>query len=116
MRGSFQESEQQSSLRSTLPKSCAVVRFLWAKDIHKEIFPVYGWKCLSRKAFHNWDETFSQGYSKVADNARPGRDVETATEASVQLGGRVEFYAAGFDALGKQCDTCINVGGGYAEK
>jgi hypothetical protein len=31
--------------------------FLWAeglnaKDIHKEMFPVYGWECLSRKAVH----------------------------------------------------------------
>jgi hypothetical protein len=37
------------------------VRFLWAKgrnpkDIHKEIFPVYGGKCLSLKAVHNWVE------------------------------------------------------------
>jgi hypothetical protein len=37
-----------------------VVRFflcakgLDAKDIHKEVFPVYGGKCLSRKAVHNW--------------------------------------------------------------
>jgi hypothetical protein len=35
------------------------VRFLWAKgldakDIHKELFPVYGGKCLSREAVHNW--------------------------------------------------------------
>jgi hypothetical protein len=34
------------------------VRFLWAKglnakDIHKEIFSVYGGKCLWRKTFHN---------------------------------------------------------------
>jgi hypothetical protein len=33
--------------------------FLWAKrlnvkDIHKEIFPVYDGKCMSRKAFHSW--------------------------------------------------------------
>jgi hypothetical protein len=38
-----------------------VVRFLWpkelsAKDIHKEIIPVYCGKCLSRKAVHNWVE------------------------------------------------------------
>jgi hypothetical protein len=43
--------EEQSSL----------MRFLWAKernakDIHKKIFPVYGAKCLSRKAVHNWVE------------------------------------------------------------
>jgi hypothetical protein len=33
--------------------------FLWAKglnakDINKEMFPVYGGKCLSLKAVHNW--------------------------------------------------------------
>jgi hypothetical protein len=33
--------------------------FLWAKKldakgIHKEMFPVYGGKCLSSKAVHNW--------------------------------------------------------------
>jgi hypothetical protein len=55
-----------------------------AKDIHKEMFPVYGEKCLSRKAVHNWVENFSQGRSKVADDARPGRPVEIATEAIVQ--------------------------------
>jgi histone-lysine N-methyltransferase SETMAR len=27
-----------------------------------------------------------------------------------------DFYTAGFDALVKQCDKCINVGGGYVEK
>jgi hypothetical protein len=36
----------------------SVVRLLWAKglnawDIHKEMFPVYGGKCLSRKAVHS---------------------------------------------------------------
>jgi hypothetical protein len=33
--------------------------FLWgkglsAKDIRKDMFPVYGGKCLSRKAVHSW--------------------------------------------------------------
>jgi hypothetical protein len=49
------------------------MRVLWsgglsAKDIHKEMFPVYDGKCLSRKAVHNWVEKFSQGRSKVAGN------------------------------------------------
>jgi hypothetical protein len=50
-----------------LPKSSVLLCvFLWteglnAKNIHKEIFPVYGGKCLSRKAVHNWVEKFSQG-------------------------------------------------------
>jgi hypothetical protein len=42
-------------------KQRSVVRFsagkgLNAKDIHKEMFPVYGGKCLSRKAVHSWGE------------------------------------------------------------
>jgi transposase len=67
----------------------SVVRFLWAKglevnDIDKEIFLVYGRKCLSRKAVHNWVDKFSHGHLKVADDARPGRPVEIATEATLQ--------------------------------
>jgi hypothetical protein len=65
------------------------VRFLWArehnaKDILKEMFPVCGGKCLSRKAVRSWDQIYSQGHSKVLDDARPGRPVEIATEATVQ--------------------------------
>jgi hypothetical protein len=63
-------------------RSC--VRFLWAKglnatDINEEMFPVYDMKCLSRIAVHNWVEKFSDGRSKVADNARPGAEVAEAT-------------------------------------
>jgi hypothetical protein len=41
-----------------------VVGFLWAKglnakDINKEMFHVYGGKCLWHKAVHNWVEKFS---------------------------------------------------------
>jgi hypothetical protein len=43
----------------TAEEQISIVYFLWAKgfnakDIYKEIFPVYGRKCLSRKAVHNW--------------------------------------------------------------
>jgi transposase len=55
-----------------------------AKNINKDMFPVYGGKTLSRKAVYNWVEKISQGRSKVADDARQGRPVETATEATVQ--------------------------------
>jgi hypothetical protein len=41
---------------------------LTAKVIHKEIFPAYVGKCLSRKAAHNLAEKSSQGRSKIADN------------------------------------------------
>jgi transposase len=64
-----------------------VSSFLWEKGIntngiHKEMFPVYSAKCLSRKTVHNWVEKFSQGRSKVAvDDRRPVRIV---TESTVQ--------------------------------
>jgi hypothetical protein len=50
--------------------------FLWAngldaKDIHTEMFPVYGGKCMSHKAVHNLVEIFSQVCSKVAVDAQP---------------------------------------------
>jgi hypothetical protein len=69
--------------------------FLWSeelstKDINKEMYPVYGGKCLSRKAVHNFVEKFSQARSKVADDARPDRPVEIATEAAAVASGRVD--------------------------
>jgi hypothetical protein len=55
----------------TTEEQRSVVRFffLWAKglnakDIHKEVFPIYGGKFLSRKAFHKWVEKSSQGLSE----------------------------------------------------
>jgi transposase len=49
----------------------------------EEVFPAYGGKCFSLNAVYNWVEKFSQGRSKVADDARSGRPVEIATEATV---------------------------------
>jgi hypothetical protein len=62
----------------TTQEQRSVVSFLWAKgpsakNIHNEMCPVYGGKCLSCKAVHNWVEKFSQGRLKVADDAQPGR-------------------------------------------
>jgi hypothetical protein len=59
--------------------------FLWtkelsAKDIHKETFPVYGGKCLSRKAVHSWVEKFSQGRLKVA-----GAEVAETTVQNISM-------------------------------
>jgi hypothetical protein len=65
-----------------------------AKDIHTQIFPVYSKKCLSRTAVHNWIEKFSQGRSKIADDARPGEEVAETTVNSL--------YVAGFEALVKR--------------
>jgi hypothetical protein len=59
-RGWFQKSKWRPCLRSVLPtNSILLCVFLWTKglntkDTHKEMFPVYGGKCLSRKAVRNW--------------------------------------------------------------
>ncbi|BFZ08992.1 hypothetical protein BsWGS_12031 [Bradybaena similaris] len=73
----------------TTEQQCAVVHFwgakvLPAKDIHKEMFPIYADKCLSRKVVHSWVEKFSQGRSKIVDEIQSGHPVETAAEASMQ--------------------------------
>jgi hypothetical protein len=71
-------------LESFTEEQRSVLLFLWAKglnakDIHKEKFYVYGGKYLSRKAAHNWVEIFSEGRSKVTDDARPGAEVAETT-------------------------------------
>jgi hypothetical protein len=76
----------------------SVVRFLrakalGAKDIHKEMFLVYGVKCLSRKAVHSSVEKLSRGRSKVADDARPGAGMAETTIKS--------FLCCGFRCTGK---------------
>jgi hypothetical protein len=81
---------------------------LIAKDIHKSMFPVYGGKCLSRKAFHNWVE--KRGKYFVDDE-------EVETEVRKWLRQHSErFYDVGFDALVKRWSKCANVGGRYVEE
>jgi hypothetical protein len=43
------------------------------------MFPVYGAKCVSRKAVHNWVEQFSQGRLKDEDDARRSAKVTETT-------------------------------------
>ena len=66
-----------------------VVRFLWAKDmaakdIHKEMLPMYGEHCLSRQAVHNWVQKFSEGRTSIEEEHRVGRPVEIAMPATLQ--------------------------------
>jgi hypothetical protein len=49
------------------------------------MFPVNCGKCLSHKAVYNWVDKFSQGRSKVAENARPSIPVEFLTEADRRI-------------------------------
>jgi hypothetical protein len=67
----------------TTEEQSSAVFFCWkglnAKDIHIEIFPLYGGECLSPKAVHNGVEKFSEGRSKVADDVRPVAEVAQMT-------------------------------------
>jgi hypothetical protein len=78
------------------------------KDINKEMFPVYGGKCLSRKAFHSWVKKCGRCFAT---------DEQVETEERMWLSQQSKvFYAAGFDALVKRWDKCISIGGGYVDK
>jgi hypothetical protein len=74
-----------------------------AKDIHKEMFPVYGGKCLWLKAVHNWVEKRGR---RLADD----EEVEMVVPKWLRQQS-YDFYAAGFDALVTRWDKCINIGG-----
>jgi hypothetical protein len=54
-----------------------------AKDIHKEMLPMYGEHCLSRQAVHNWVQNFSEGRTSI-DEFRAGRLVKIATPETLQ--------------------------------
>jgi hypothetical protein len=71
------------------------------------MFPVYGGKCLSHKAFQIWVEKRGK---RFAD------DEEDETEVRNRMRTLKDFYAEDFDALVKLWDKCINVGEGYVEK
>ena len=90
-----------------------VVRFLWAKnmeakDIHKEMLPMYGEHCLSRQAVHNWVQKFSEWRTSIEDEHR-------AVRAWFRQQPK-EFFAAGFQGLVKRWDKCLNLYGDYVEK
>jgi hypothetical protein len=86
---------------------------LWAKglearDIHKKMFLVYNEKCLSLKVVHNWVKERGKSFAD---------DEEFETEVQKWLRQQSkDFHAAGFCALVKQWDKCINVGGGHVKK
>jgi hypothetical protein len=79
-----------------------------AKDIHKEMFPVYGGKCLSRKVVHSWVEKHGKCFTD-------DKEVETEVRKWLRQQSK-DFCAVGFDALVKRWGKCINIDGGYVEK
>jgi hypothetical protein len=73
--------------------------------IHKEIFPVYGNKCLYRKTVHNRVEKCSQRRSTIAQMMHDLVRQWLSQQSK-------DFYAAGFVALVNRWDKCMNVAGG----
>jgi hypothetical protein len=63
---------------------------------------------LLLKEVHNWVEKHGKS---LADD----EEVEMGARKWLRQQSK-DFYAASFDALIKQWDKCINVGGGYIEK
>ena len=55
-----------------------------AKDIHKEMLPMYGEHCPSRQAVHNWAQNFSEGRTSIEDEHGAGRPVEIATPETLR--------------------------------
>jgi len=73
----------------TTIEQCGVVWFLWvkgmaAKDIRKEMLPMYGEHCLSHQAVHNWVQKFSEGRTSIKDEHRVGRPVDITAPAMLQ--------------------------------
>ena len=65
----------------TTIEQCGIVQFLWAtgmaaKDIHKEMLPIYGEHCLSRQAVHNCVQKFSEGWTSIEDEHWVGQLVK----------------------------------------
>jgi transposase len=85
----------------TIEEQRSIVHFQWAKglnakNIHEEMCPIYGGKCLSRKTVHSWVDKFSQGRSKAADAARQGAEVaETKVKRLLRCGFRRTGKAMG---------------------
>jgi hypothetical protein len=71
------------------------------------MFTVYGWKCSSRKAIHNWVEKRGRSFA----------DDEAETEVQKWLRQpSTDFYVAGIDAMVYRWDKGINAHGGSVEK
>jgi hypothetical protein len=54
-------------------------------------------------------------FSLIGERFSDDEDVETEVRKWLRQQSK-DFFAAGFDALVKQWDKCISVGGGYVEK
>ena len=64
-----------------------IVRFLWAKgmaakDIHKEMLPMYGEHCLSRQEILDLVQNFSEGRTSIEDEHPVGRQCARGSDSN----------------------------------
>jgi hypothetical protein len=71
------------------------------------MFVVYGGKCRVKQ--------FTTGSRNSLKDVRKSQMMPDQLRNWLRQQSK-DFYAAGFDALVKRWDKCINVGGGYVEK
>jgi hypothetical protein len=101
----------------TTEEQRTVVLFLWikglsAKDIDKEIFPVYGSKCLSRKAVHSWVEKRGKLFADVeveTEVRKWPRQQSKDYEDDFLSGGYSEMITG--EGRGMQCEICTELFG-----
>jgi len=75
-------------LKSSRNEQHAVILFLRAKElnaneIHSEMRPVYGDKCLTRPAIQVWCTKFARSRESIVDKEQPGRNVVATTDATI---------------------------------
>ena len=97
----------------------AIVCFLWAKglstEVHREIHPMYGDNCFSRKTVFNWIQEFNKGRQSIRDQERPGHLAEVLIEATVQRVEQIihnDRHVSIDDvacAVGCSCGTAYNI-------
>ena len=80
-----------------------------AKDIHKEMLPMYSEHCLSRQAVHNWVQKFSEGRTSIEDEhpavERAVRVVTTTTKRMLRrrFPGTCETVGQVFKSVWRLC-------------
>ena len=90
-------------------------KYTAAKDIHKEMLPMYGVHCLSRQAVYNWAHKFSEERESIEDGHRVDRPMEIATPAAlrrvediIRADGRVTIDTVA-TAIGSSHKCCLYV-------
>jgi hypothetical protein len=68
-------------------------------NVYKEMFPVYGGKCLSRKEVHNWP-------TNSLKDVRKSQMMREQVRKCLRQQSK-DFHAADFDALLKRWDKAV---------